>query len=418
MIFGVGSRGDLQPCLALGRGLAARGDAVRLIAAGRYKSLIEAAGLAPAPLSVDPVEIITSEAGQAWLDGGRNPVRFLRHFTRIVGPLASQLLQEVATGCAGADLIVAPTLGFLGEHMAERLGVPSALIHVQPSQPTTAFPHPLAPQARLLGPTGNQWSYYAVEQLAWQLVRPFINRWRAETLGLPRLPVRGPARRFRRERRPVLCSFSRFVVPRPPDWPPYVHVTGHWFADLDEGWTPPPALTALLAAGRPTVYVGFGSMVAKDPARTGSIVRAALRRAGVCGVVLGDPATSDDEVVAVRSVPHTWLFPQMRAVVHHGGAGTTAAGLRAGVPAVVCPFFGDQPFWGERIAALGAGPAPIPIGRLTVDALAAAIEAAVGPGGRAAAIRRRAACLGRQIRAEDGVARACDVLDAITRSWT
>jgi UDP:flavonoid glycosyltransferase YjiC (YdhE family) len=408
----------LQPCLALGRGLAARGDAVRLIAAGRYKQVIEAAGLEPVPLSADPVEIITSEAGQAWLDGGRNPVRFVRNFTRIAAPLASQLLHEVAAGCAGADLIVAPTLGFLGEHMAERLGVPSALIHVQPSQPTTAFPHPFVPQARLLGPAGNRWSFHAVEQLAWQLVRPFINQWRAETLDLPPLPVRGPAHRLRRERRPVLCSFSRFVVPRPPDWPGYVHVTGHWFADLDEGWTPPPALTGLLAAGRPTVYVGFGSMAPKDPARIGSVVRTALRRAGVRGVVLGDPATSDDEVVVVPSVPHNWLFPQMSAVVHHGGAGTTAAGLRAGVPAIVCPFFGDQPFWGERIAALGAGPAPIPIARLTADALAAAIEAAVGPGGRAAAIRRRAASLGRQIRAEDGVTRACDVLDTITRSWT
>jgi UDP:flavonoid glycosyltransferase YjiC (YdhE family) len=313
---------------------------------------------------------------------------------------------------------VAPTLGFLGEHMAERLGVPSALIHVQPSQPTTAFPHPFVPQARLLGGAGNRWSFHAVEQLAWQLVRPFINQWRTEILDLHPLPVRGPAHRFRRDRRPVLCSFSRFVVPRPPDWPRYVHVTGHWFADLDEGWTPPPALTALLAAGRPAVYVGFGSMAPKDPARIGSVVRTALRRAGVRGVVLGDPATSDDEVVAVRSIPHSWLFPQLSAVVHHGGAGTTAAGLRAGVPAIVCPFFGDQPFWGERIAALGAGPAPIPIGRLTADALAAAIEAAVGPGGPAAAIRRRAACLGRQIRAEDGVSRACDVLDTVTRSWT
>jgi UDP:flavonoid glycosyltransferase YjiC (YdhE family) len=160
--------------------------------------------------------------------------------------------------------------------------------------------------------------------------------------------------------------------------------------------------------------VGFGSMVPKDPARIGSIVRTALRQAGVRGVVLGDPATSDEEVVAVHSVPHTWLFPKMTAVVHHGGAGTTAAGLRAGVPAIVCPFFGDQPFWGERIAALGAGPAPIPIARLTASALAGAIQQATGPAGQARNIRRRAASLGDQIRAEDGVAHACDVLDAIT----
>ncbi len=156
MILGAGSRGDLQPCLALGRRLAERGDAVRVIAVDRYQPLVDAAGLAPVMLSMDPVEIITSEAGQAWLSGGRNPVKFLRNFARLARPLAEQILREVAAGCAGADLIVAPTLGFLGEHMAERLGVPSALIHVQPSQPTAAFPHPFVPQARRLGPVGNR----------------------------------------------------------------------------------------------------------------------------------------------------------------------------------------------------------------------------------------------------------------------
>jgi sterol 3beta-glucosyltransferase len=414
VILGAGSRGDLQPCLALGRGLADRGDAVRLIAVDRYKSLVDAVGLAPAMLSLDPAEIIASEAGRAWLDGGRNPVKFLRNFARIARPLAEQVLQEVAAACAGADLIVAPTIGFLGEHMAERLGVPSALIHIQPSHPTGAFPHPFAPRARLLGPAGNRWSFHAVEQIAWQLLRPFINRWRSDSLGLRPLPLRGPAHRVRRARRPVLCSFSPLVVPRPPDWPAYVHVTGNWFLDIDEGWTPPAALTGLLAAGEPLVYVGFGSMVPREPARTDAIVRAALRMAGVRGVVLGDPATSDDNVVAMDSVPHSWLFPRMSAVVHHGGAGTTAAGLRAGVPGIVCPFFGDQSFWGERIAALGAGPAPIPIARLTAPGLATAIKAVVGSGASARAVRQRSADLGAGIRAEDGVTRACEVLDAVT----
>ena len=144
------------------------------------------------------------------------------------------------------------------------------------------------------------------------------------------------------------------------------------------------------------------------------MVRTALRLAGVRGVMLGDPATSDDNVLAVQSVPHAWLFPRVSAVVHHGGAGTTAAGLRAGVPAIICPFLGDQPFWGERIAALGVGPAPIPIARLTANALVMAIEAVVGSGADAKAIRERADSLGAEIRAENGVARACEVLDALT----
>ncbi|MFC7730909.1 glycosyltransferase [Actinomadura keratinilytica] len=142
---------------------------------------------------------------------------------------------------------------------------------------------------------------------------------------------------------------------------------------------------------------------------TDRIVRTALRLAGVRGIVQGDPSTSDDDVLAVRDVPHSWLFPQMAAVVHHGGAGTTAAGLRAGVPTVVCPFFGDQPYWAERVTALGAGPRPVPFRTLTVPRLAQAIRQAV----QDEDIWRRATALGRRIRTENGLEKACGFIDAL-----
>ncbi|WP_262403239.1 glycosyltransferase [Actinomadura sp. CNU-125] len=142
---------------------------------------------------------------------------------------------------------------------------------------------------------------------------------------------------------------------------------------------------------------------------TGRIVRTALRLAGVRGIVQGDPDTSDEHVLAVRDVPHAWLFPRMAAVVHHGGAGTTAAGLRAGAPTVVCPFFGDQPYWGERVAALGAGPSPLPFRTLTVPRLAARIRAAVEDPD----IADRADRIGHRIRAEDGLARAQETLEPL-----
>ncbi|MEU9021028.1 glycosyltransferase [Actinomadura sp. NPDC048394] len=406
VIFAAGSRGDIQPCVALGRALRERGDEVRLVASARYAPMAVAAGLELAPLTADPTEILESDAGQELLAGGRNPVKFLGGFRRILGPMAERLLGECLDACKGADLILGPTLGFLPEHIGAHLDVPRALIHFQPSQPTGAFPHPFVPQARMLGRWGNRASFGAVDQIAWQLSRPFINPWRDERLGLPRLPLRG----LRRDGTAVLACFSEAVVPRPADWPASVHMTGYWFLDEPE-WEPPEEIAAFLEAGPAPVYVGFGSMVPKDADMTGRVVRAALRLAGLRGVVQGDPDTSDDQVLAVRDVPHSWLFPRMSAVVHHGGAGTTAAGLRAGVPTVVCPFFGDQPYWGERVAALGAGPAPLPFRAMTVPRLARRLRRVAEDQEMA----DRAYEVGRRIRAEDGVGRARDVIDGLLR---
>lgn len=408
VVFAAGSRGDIQPCVALGQGLVARGDRVRVIASTRYAGLVEAAGLELAPLTADPTEILQTPEGQELLAGGRNPVKFLRNFRRIIGPLAERSLAEVLAACKDADLLLCPTAGFLGEHLGEHLGIPWALVHFQPSQPTRAFPHPLVPQGRLLGHWGNRKSFQAVDQVAWQFARPFINPWRQKVLGLGKLPLRGPMHRVRRARRPALCCFSPSVVPRPPDWPSYVHVTGYWFLD-EPAFEPPEDLVRFLDAGPPPVYVGFGSMVPPDSGKTDRLVRTALRLAGVRGVLQGDPATAEDDMFVVDDVPHSWLFPRMAGVVHHGGAGTTAAGLRAGIPTVVCPFFGDQPYWGERVAAHRAGPDPLPFRKLTVSGLAAAIRVAVGDPG----IRAGAAELGRRISAENGVAGACDLLEEL-----
>ncbi|MEO5874205.1 MAG: glycosyltransferase, partial [Streptosporangiaceae bacterium] len=236
--------------------------------------------------------------------------------------------------------------------------------------------------------------------------RPFLNPWRREDLKLPTMGLRGPMVGARRST--VLCGFSSAVVPRPADWPENVHLTGYWFLDRPD-WKPSGELEAFLAAGPPPVYVGFGSMAPRDPAAMDHTIRAALRREGLRGVLMGDPATSEDDMIVVSDVPHGRLFPEMAAVVHHGGAGTTAESLRAGVPTLVCPFFGDQPFWADRVHALGAGPAALPIGRVTVETLAAALRQAVTD----PRIRENSAQLGRVLHAEDGVARACETLDVL-----
>ncbi|MEQ0565623.1 glycosyltransferase [Amycolatopsis sp. NEAU-NG30] len=393
VIIAPGSRGDVQPCVALGRGLAADGDRVRVLAAERFRSLITAHGLDFAPLSADPGEVLDSASGRAWTSGGRTA--FLRGLRDALRPVLDRLLADVHTGTAGAGLVLAPTLGFLGAH----LDVPDVELHYQPSVPTRAFAHPLLPRAARLGPWGRQLSFHAVDALAWQLLRPEIDRWRVETLGLPKAGLRGPRRRS-----PVLCGFSDAVVPRPPDWPARVHVTGYWF--LDPGpWRPDSRLRDFLAAGPPPVYVGFGSMRPADAEATFAIVRTALRRARLRGLLATSGPGSDD-LLTVGDVPHAWLFPRTAAVVHHGGAGTTAAALRAGVPSLVCPVFSDQPFWGDRVSRLSAGPRPLPPKDLDADVLTARLRELTGN----PLFRRGAQYVSARLRAEDGVAAAVSIL--------
>jgi sterol 3beta-glucosyltransferase len=239
-----------------------------------------------------------------------------------------------------------------------------------------------------------------------------IRQVRAE-LGLP--PIR-PGAMFReqdRRRWPVRYGYSPAVLPRPPEWRPGLEVVGYFWPQRPAGWQPPAWLVDFLSAGPPPVFVGFGSLASGEGVRLSALVRDALRRAGVRGVIQAGWArlsTSDDDIVTIGELPHDWLFPRMAAVVHHAGAGTTAAGLRAGVPAVPVPVAGDQPFWASRLDALGVTPGAVPYQRLTVDRLAAAIRAAVSQ----PAYRRRAEALATRITGEDGAGRVLSTVEEIT----
>lgn len=403
----IGSRGDVQPYVALGVGLRAAGHEVRLATHEPFRALVSSHGLEFVPLPADPKEIIAGRHGQAWLDSGDSIIRFVSRFLRLFRPLLKAYLAETSQACVGSDTIIYSPLAFAAYHAAEALGVPAYQASILPVTPTREFPvFPMAGK-RSWGATYNLLSYTLYEQGSWQALRSVVNRWRTETLGLPALPVIGPFKEFRARGIPHLYAFSAAVIPKPRDWPESDHITGYWFLDRPAAWQPPAELVAFLDASPSPVYIGFGSMIAKDPAELFDIAADALRRAGRRGVVstgwMGaghvDPT---DDVFGIEDVPHDWLFPRMAAVVHHGGAGTTAAGLRAGVPSILAPFFADQPFWAHRVMQLGVGPPPVPQKRITVERLAHAIRAATNDDG----MRQRAAALGERIRAEDGVGTA------------
>ena len=213
---------------------------------------------------------------------------------------------------------------------------------------------------------------------------------------------------------PLLTAVSPTLVPRPRDWPDFVHMTGFWYLDAADTYEPPAQLLGFLEAGLPTVYVGFGSMAGFDPLATVELVVEALHgRRAVIAAGWGGLASAalPDSVYCIEEAPHDWLLPRMRLAIHHGGAGTTAAVARAGIPQVIIPHMADQPFWAARVQVLGAGPAPVERRTLTAGNLAVAIHAAESP-----AMRQAAAALGTRIRAEDGVGEAIRIIEQVARS--
>ena len=323
-----------------------------------------------------------------------------------------QMVDDVWAACQGADAILyspgQPNAYFIARH----LGIPCIQVNAVPMTPTRAQPAALFYAGPRLGGAYNLLTHAIFDQVFWQGFRPAIQNFWRRTSETTKIPVTGPFRRQRAERQPILYGYSDHVLPRPGDWPDYAYITGYWFVEEEPAWSPPDALVGFLRSGPPPVYIGFGSMGSKRKAlETTETMLKSLELSGQRGVLatgwhgLSQNVQLPDSVFTVESVPHTWLFPQVAAVVHHGGAGTTAAGIRAGVPSIIVPHSVDQPMWGQRIAELGVGPQPIPRKQLTAERLAQAITATGDT-----AMRARAGALGRQIRAENGVAKAVEIL--------
>ncbi|MDB5099311.1 MAG: hypothetical protein JWM80_3732 [Cyanobacteria bacterium RYN_339] len=409
VITTVGSRGDVQPYVALGAGLARRGHEVTLATHAGFEGLARAHGLGFFGLKADPQELLKTEAGLGFIESAANPILFIQRYREVLQPLVEEVSQELLAAVAPAEAVIYSPLSLPAYDFARANGVPAVLASPVPLTPTGDFPFMVMPGGVDFGPWLNYLTHHAAILGVSLATSSASTRWR-QLVGLS--PQAGGPLSGRTEAWAVMHGISRQVVPRPNDWGPDSVMTGYWFLDEPEGWTPPPELEAFLDTGLPPVYVGFGSMPGRDPQALAAIVFDALALAGRRGVVLsgwGGLGRGDvpDHIHMIHDVPHAWLFPRMAAVVHHGGAGTTAAGLRAGVPSILTPVFGDQEFWGARVRALGVGPTPLPRARLNTWELAGAIQRAVSDPEMA----RRARVLGAAIRAEDGVAEACEFFE-------
>ena len=319
-----------------------------------------------------------------------------------------------AAKAVGPDIMILGSKGGLAEPIAEKLGIPVIMAMPFPQivptaeTPSIGFPH------LNIGGWYNFLTYKVVNLIA-SLYGGVLNEFRQNILSLDKKPRSvGLMQRADGQPIPQLHCFSKHVMPRPNDWPDYAYVNGYWFLNRLDGWKPPAELEAFLYDGEAPVYVGFGSMAGKNPKRLTDVVIEALQQANVRGIIATgwggiDADKLPDSIFKIDDGPHDWLFPRVAAVVHHGGAGTTGAGLRAGRPTIICPFIGDQSFWGQRVHSLGVGCKPIPKKKLTVMKLADAIQEVI----QNKTIRQNADALGEKIRDEDGIANAITTIENI-----
>ncbi|KAF2182548.1 glycosyltransferase family 1 protein [Zopfia rhizophila CBS 207.26] len=416
----VGSRGDVQPFVALGKVLKETyGHRVRLATHPTFKDFVTENGLEFFSIGGDPAELMAFMVKNPGLMPGFETLRsgdvgkrrrgiaeILRGTWRScietgdglgIDPLKQTVEEwmdaqddtpEALQKPFVADAIIANPPSFGHIHCAEKLGIPLHMMFTMPWSPTQQFPHPLANiQSSNADPSvTNYMSYTLVDMLTWQGLGDIINKFRKESLGLDPISMIWAPGMLARMKIPYTYCWSPALIPKPKDWAHHISISGFYFLSLAQNYTPDPALAAFLAAGEPPVYIGFGSIVVDDPNAMTNMIFDAVKKTGRRALVskgwggLGaDELGIPDGVFMLGNVPHDWLFKHVSCVVHHGGAGTTAAGIAAGRPTVVVPFFGDQPFWGAMTAKAGAGPLPIPYKDLTSDKLAEAIQEALKP---------------------------------------
>ncbi|MCA9915492.1 MAG: glycosyltransferase family 1 protein, partial [Anaerolineae bacterium] len=409
----VGSRGDVQPCVALAVGLVNAGYAVRIVTMESFEEMVREHGLEYLPIEGD-AQMLTTDLLQSSSEKSGNLLAMYRGMMRTFGAITDSYYQAFINSelrDSNAILCQLPA-GFYGYDLAEALGVPYIALSVIPQEVTSAWPLSLFPSRMSLGPIYNRLTYRMAQQMVWHPFRKPINKFR-KALGLPPTSFWwGNIRRMTQKRVPVIQGFSEDVIPHQAEWGDHVFTTGYWLLD-EADWQPSPELVAFLAAGDAPIYIGFGSMPVPDPEATTQLIVDALQETNQRGIVNAGWAklgASDlpDTIFLLDYAPFRWLFPQMKAIVHHGGSGTTGLALQSGRPSLVVPFTADQPFWGQRTQQLGAGPAAIPFSKLTRDKLVTAIRQMIDN----PSIEAQAQALRNQMIDEDGVQRAVEIISA------
>jgi sterol 3beta-glucosyltransferase len=414
-IIALGSRGDVQPYIALGKGLKKSGHTIRLVTHQNFKELVKFNELEFWPVEGSVQDIAQSKEMQAHIEKG-NFLSMMSQMRKEAMRGAIKLSKVGMEACKNTNLIIAGIGSlFAGIALAEKLEIPFIQAYYIPFTPTKAFPSFLFPKLPFLS-VGflNLFSYSITRQIIWQGYKSADNLARKQVLGLPPTSFFGPYKTYRFNQNPVLYGFSQLVIPKPYDWGNNIYITGYWLLEHGDDWKPPSELIEFIKSGTKPIYVGFGSMSSRKPEETADIVLNAISKTKQRAIILSgwgglQKANLPDNVFMIDSIPISWLFPRVSVAIHHGGAGTTAEALKAGIPSIVIPFFGDQFYWGKRVFELGVGPEPIPRKKLTAERLSKAIQEAVTNQN----MHQHAANLGAKIRMEDGVSNAVAIVQKL-----
>ncbi|KIO16772.1 glycosyltransferase family 1 protein [Tulasnella calospora MUT 4182] len=416
----IGSRGDCQPYIALCKRLQQDGHTCRIATHEEYKDWVEGHGIQFTAVGGDPAELM-----RICVENGMFTVGFLKETLQKFRGWLDDLLETSWKACQGTDLLIESPSAMAGIHIAEGLRIPYFRAFTMPFTRTRAYPHAFAVPERKMGGSYNYMTYVMFDQVFWRAMAGQINRWRRNVLGISSTNFD----KMEQHRVPFLYNFSPSVVPPPLDWYEWIRVTGYWFLDdpddsAEKKWTPPADLVSFIDTahqlGKKVVYIGFGSIVVSDPEAMTRAVVEAVEQSGVYAIL--SKGWSDrlatkknnvhpevpeiklpPQIYPIKSIPHDWLFPRIDAACHHGGAGTTGASLRAGIPTIIKPFFGDQFFWADRVEALDVGSS---VRKLTVDNLTEAFRAATTDVKQI----EKAKLLGQKIRAEKGVDNAVEAI--------
>ncbi|GAA5892114.1 hypothetical protein JCM8208_001437 [Rhodotorula glutinis] len=429
----IGSRGDVQPYIALCKGLMAQGHKCKIASHGEYRKWVEGHGIEFSAVGGDPAELM-----QLMISHDFFTISFMKEAVGRFRGWLDDLLASAWKACQNTDLLIESPSAIAGFHVAEALRIPYYRAFTMPWSRTRAYPHAFAVPEVHMGGGYNYMTYTMFDQVFWRATSGQVNRWRRDTLKLKPTSLEA----MQQHKIPFLYNFSPVVIPPPLDWRENIHVTGYWWLDNPDDsdqskWEPPEELTKWLDEAKNTdkkvVFIGFGSIIIPDPLEMTRVVVEAAEKAGVYAIVAkgwSDRQKGDDDdgepdeekekkreenekrhqelmnkpfIFSVKSIPHDWLFPRIHAAVHHGGAGTTGASLRAGLPTIIKPFFGDQHFYADRVSTLGIGSH---VRNFTVENLTEALKTAVSDDKQI----ERARLAGEEIRKEDGVATAIECI--------
>ncbi len=412
-----GTRGDVQPVTALARGLQDKGYVVRVAAPPAFRDIVESQSVPFAPLEGNPSDLLTAPGSQSSLTFNNSPAQGIKSalgYLKAAQPVYAQMLQNAWQVSQDASALVIGLPTIWGTSIGEKLRIPSIGAFLQPVTSTSDFPSPLLPTTLKLGRSYNKLTYWLMSQAVYWPWRKTINQWRRVSLEMSSLPL---FHNHFNQMDAVLYGFSEKVVEHPKDWNHKKTITGYWSLPA-KSYSSSFELNSFIENSDKPYYFGFGSPGMHEPKALFDLLFAAIKKSNIRAVIslpkdvdlhkVQQQAVGLQIYLLSENIPHSWLFPQMAGIVHHGGAGTTAAALKAGVPSFITPLAVDQFFWGERVSQLGVGPQAVPQRELTVDKLVNAFNEM-----KEERMKEAARVLGKEIRTEDGIVKAVQVLEMI-----